>query len=370
MPFVKAGPNQYLLAGRNGRLVNRGSAIQAYLWPGTIWVLLPSAKQEATFEFTQETKDGIPLRFKGIVIYRVTDPVVAASLFDFTGGDGIAQISTLLAHVSLGELRHAVSHMTMSECIEQRKTTLTTVVTEALTTTINAGAREAWGIALEVAQIAQVFIVDAELRGQLEAEVRDEIRLRSEQSQIKTSQEAKLAQMASERQIADQRLESDREALRREQDLAMTRIANERTMAAEQLATERAALTLEQERIEAEKPVRLQRIAAEAEIAREDLARQELVNAVAALQVEATLQRPRAEQALRREILPLEQAPQLVESAAKVLHGTNLTLYGEGAEVLGRLDPLFEIVRRAVTSMPGGPSTEAASRTEEPLAAR
>ncbi|HXI45553.1 MAG TPA: SPFH domain-containing protein, partial [Candidatus Acidoferrales bacterium] len=103
MPFVKAGPDQYLLVGRKGVLEDRGSAVQAFLLPGTIYVLVPSTKQEAAFEFTQETRDGIPLRFKGIIVYRVTDPLTAARLFDF-GHDGVAQITTLLTHISLGEL--------------------------------------------------------------------------------------------------------------------------------------------------------------------------------------------------------------------------------------------------------------------------
>src|SRR5512146_3153631 len=126
MPIVKAGPNQYLLIGRRGKLENRGSAVETFLLPGTIYVLIPSTKQETTFEFTQETKDGIPLRFKGIILYRITDPIAAARLFDFAAG-GVNQIATLLTDVCLGELRHAVSHMTMVQCIEQRKTTLSGV---------------------------------------------------------------------------------------------------------------------------------------------------------------------------------------------------------------------------------------------------
>ena len=102
MPSVKAGPNQYLLVGRKGTLENRGSAVSVFLRPGTIFVLVPSTKQEAAFEFTQETRDGIPLRFKGIVIYRITDPGAAARLFDFSSGAGVGQISTLLTHICLG----------------------------------------------------------------------------------------------------------------------------------------------------------------------------------------------------------------------------------------------------------------------------
>src|SRR4029077_5068938 len=103
--------------------------------PGTIYVLVPNTKQEAPFEFTQETKDGIPLRFKGTFIYRIVDPVAAARLFDFSTGGGGGGITPSLTHVCLGELRHTVSHMTMAECIEQRKTTLSGVVAAALDAT-------------------------------------------------------------------------------------------------------------------------------------------------------------------------------------------------------------------------------------------
>src|SRR5512145_2662888 len=132
MPVLKAGPNEYLLTGRKGKLENRGTAVQAFLMPGTVSVFVPSTKQETAFEFTQETKDGIPLRFKGIIIYRIIDPVAAACLFDFSAGKGIAQINTLLTHICLGELRDAVSHMNMAECIEQRKTSLTHVIEATL----------------------------------------------------------------------------------------------------------------------------------------------------------------------------------------------------------------------------------------------
>ena len=49
---------------------------------------------------------------------------------------------------------------------------------------------------------------------------------------------------------------------------------------------------------------------------------------------------------MRREMLPLEQAPQIVESASKVLHGTNLSIYGEDGQLLGQLAPVFEILAR------------------------
>lgn len=330
MAFVKANPNQYLLVGRKGKLENRGVAVQSFLLPGTIFVLVPSIKQEAAFEFTQETQDGIPLRFKGIVIYRITDPIAAAQLFDFTGGAGIQQINTLLAHVCLGELRDAVSHMTMAECIEQRKTTLSGVVRSALDATIHSESQASdWGISVEVAQLAQVFIVDAELRQQLEAEIRNEIKLKSDQSDILTAEEAKLTAMVSDGRVAEQTLSTDRENLRRQEELFESQMA------------------AEESKVNREAPVRLLKIARESEVLREELALRDLKNQIRASEVEHDLFLPRAQQEMRLEILPLEQAPQIVAAASRVLHGTNLSIYGEHTEFLGQLAPIFEILARA-----------------------
>jgi len=347
MAFVKANPNQYLLVGRKGQLENRGVAVQTFLLPGTIFVLVPSIKQEATFEFTQETQDGIPLRFKGIVIYRITDPIAAAHLFDFSGGAGTEQINLLLTHVCLGELRDAVSHMTMAECIEQRKTTLSGIVQAALDATIHAeGQANDWGISVEVAQVAQVYIVDAELRQQLEAELRNEIKLKSDQSDILTAEEAELTAMASQGRVAEQKLSTDRETLRRQEELFASEMANARS------------------KINREAPVRLLKLARDGEVMREELALGDLKNQVRASEVEHDLFLPRAQQEMRRQMLPLEQAPQIVEAASKVLQGANLSLYGEHAELVGQLAPLFEILARAAQQSVSfaGPASGQASR--------
>jgi hypothetical protein len=358
VPFVRANPNQYLLTGGGGRLINRGSAVQVFLMPGSIWVLVPSTKQEASFEFTQETRDGIPLRFKGIVMYRITDPVAAAAQFDFTLPTAIDGINDLLTHLCLGELRHAVSHMTMAECIEQRKTTLSEVVTDALHSTIR-GDGTAWGVTVEVAQLAQVFIVDSQLRQQLEAEVRNQIKLRSDQSQIETREAVELAELASATRVEEQRLAADRERLRRDQELQLAEIERDRRLRIEATATEQRNLGLEVERfqtemeserarVEAEAPVRLLKIRQDSEALTQELVVLELRKAVRTMQVDEELTMRRAEQELREAILPIEQAPAIVEAASRLLQGTNLSIYGEGGQLVQQLAPVFETISRAV----------------------
>lgn len=379
MQIVKAGPNQYLLVGRSGKLENRGTAVQAILFPGTIHVLIPSTKQETMFEFTQETKDGIPLRFKGIIIHRITNPLAAAQLFDFSNADGISQINTLLTHICLGELRDAVSRMSMTECIEQRKTTLSEVVENALQKAIHpdGGQTNDWGIEIEVGQVAQVFIVDSQLRQQLEAEVRNEIKLKSDQSTLHTKEEVQLAQLASDSRVQEKKLSADKDNLRRKEEMEIAQMACQRRMQVEKVETERHVFQLEQEkfhmqldmeqdRLQLETPVRLLRIEKESAISCEELNLRELKNKVKEYEVAGDLTLDRVRQEMRREILPIEQIPQIVESASKVLHGTNLSIYGENNQLLSQLSPVFELLTRSIRqAMNAGAGASSETNREE-----
>jgi hypothetical protein len=333
MPFVKANPNEFLVVGRRGKVTNRGLAASSFLWPGSTFVLIPSTQQEATFEMTQESKDSIPLRFKGIVVYRVTDAEAAARRFDFSHGAGHEQIKALLSHVCLGELRAVVAHLSMDECIEQRKTTLTDAVATALRQVIHGRDGEpGWGIDLDVVQVAQVFIVDAELHRQLEAGVHNAIRVKSELSEVRTREEIKLAEALSDRRLQQEGLELEREKT---------------TIAREKLRLEK---DFEREKIEAEAPNRLLQIEKQVEVLRRELGLYEVQAQVKERKVHAELIEAKAKQDLRKEILPLEQTPAIAEALSRMLHGVNLSVYGQEAPLLGSLAPLVDLLVNAVRS--------------------
>src|SRR6266511_2291659 len=324
MPFITANPNEYLVVGRGGRIINRGVAASAFLWPGTPYVLLSSTQQEASFEMTQESRDGIPLRFKGFVVYRVVRPELTAQLFNFADGNGHAAIQALISHICLGELRAVVAQMSMAECVEQRKTTLTDTVAVALQ---------------HVVQVAQVFIVDQELRRQLEAEVRNQIKSQSDLSELRMREDLKRAQAASDRRLQQEGLETEKQRI----SIARAKL---------QLQNE-----LEREEIEAKTPVRLLQIATQQDIARAQLALAQITKALRTLEVEREMLLAQAQQALRKEIMPLEQVPLIAEAAAKVWQGTNLSIYGETTPVVATIGPLVEILTHALRA--GSPNSAA-----------
>ncbi len=329
MGFIQATANEFLVTSRAGRLTNRGAGGSALLLPGATWVKVSGAKQEACFAMTQESRDGIPLRFKGIVIYRVVDPVAAVRSFRFAGDDGHRQIKELVADVCLGELRDVVSHMTMKACIEERKTTLTDAVAGALGRVVSGdGAEAGWGIALELVQVAQVFIVDEALRLRLEAELRNDIAARAARSDIEMQEQVSLAKVSSERRLAAAELERERESA---------------AIATEKLELEQALATA---RIDAEAPTARRRLTTARELCELELELAERQARLGELEAARDLAFARAKQELEERILPLKQVPQVAESLGKVFHNADLALYGADNAVISTLAPLVDFVTR------------------------
>ena len=329
MPFRKASPSEYLVVGHDGKITNYGIAAYEYIWPGWSFVRVPSNQQESAFEMTQESQDGIPLRFKGIVIFRIVNPEVTARLFNFSNPTGLQELRGLISHICLGELRAVVSHMTMKQCIEERKTTLTDTLKNTLQAVLD-DPDKGWGIVMDVVQVAQVFIVDNELRRQLEAEIRNEIRSKSELAELQAQESVRLAQIASERRIQQEGVETE-----------IQRVTMEREKS-------RLQQELERDLVEMETPVQLLKIEKQVSVYEAEKQMRELENQVKTLEVENGMILERAQQSLRKEILPLEQLPQVAESVSRIFQGANLSLYGEGAALLSTLAPLVDFLAKSI----------------------
>jgi len=340
MPFVNANPNEYLVIGRGGKTINHGTAIGKFLWPGTTYVIIPSTQQETSFEMTQESLDGIPLRFKGIVVYSISEPEVAAKRFDFSNTRGHEEIKSMISHVSLGELRATVSHLTMKDCIEQRKTTLTDAVRNALDKVVRGDeAEKGWGIDIDVVQVAQVFIVDNELRRQLEAEVRNQIKSTSDLSDIHMQEGIQLARVVSERRLQQENLESEKQRVT---------IDNE---------TFRLQKELEKNKTESDTPIQLLKLEHRVKLLQQELEMRKLEHEVREIMAQTNTLEEKAKQDLRKEILPLEQMPKIADALSQVFNGANLSVYGESAEtIFSTYAPLVDLLINSIKGIVLSPS--------------
>lgn len=341
MLFIKAKPNQYIVSGRNGRIVNRGLAASAFRWPGHSFLTVPSSQQECCFEMTQESSDGIPLRFKGLVVFRIVRPEASAQLFDFSNHTGLEQIGQLLSHLCLGELRACVSGLTMKQCIEERKTTLTEVVQRVLSDTVNRSDDKDWGLSIDVVQVAQVFVTDSELRRQLEAETRDEVRSASELSAMRVERRLMKARLEAEQESLEHSLITSREKARIEKEEQEFALQLERTKAENRHR-------LREEALQRETPLKLQEFQSQMELIEQRRKLLESENEMKLTEADLETKIARQKQDLRKEILALEQAPQIAQAMAGMFSGSHLSFWGEEPSLFG---PLSQILARLQNSL-------------------
>ena len=336
MFYVKASPNQYLVAGRRGRVHNLGLAAGSFRWPGVSFLKIPGSQEECCFEMTQESADGIPLRFKGLVIYRIVRPQAAALMFDFDSGMGSDRIRRMLSHLCLGELRACVAGLTMKRCVEERKTTLTEALHKVLRRTVDKTEESDWGLQIEVVQVAQVFVTDPELRAQLEAEARDDIRSKSQLSALRADRQLQEARAESERLALEHALELSREKARfarEEQEFALQL----------QRKKDESSHLLREEALQRETPLRLQEIASRMELAEEERKLAEAQGETERLKSEYELEINRQRQELEKELLAVKQAPEIAQALAGMLAGAKLNFWGQEPTLL---EPVTSMLRQ------------------------
>ncbi|QSZ42171.1 hypothetical protein GJV85_08615 [Sulfurimonas aquatica] len=324
MEFVKAKPNEYLVVAKAGNIQSLGVAGSKFIWPGQSSIMIPSTQIEAEFAMTQESKDGIALRFKGIVVYHIDKPEVAAQRFDFSN-DGRAEINHLLANVSLGELRDKVSHMNMQDCINERKTTLKDAIVQELETIT-----DTCGIAINVVQVAQVFIVEEDVRQQLEAEVRNKLRANSELSNIKTLEAIEQEDAASKLRLKRDEFEHQKERMK--------------------IDGERQELALKNKRKEMEDtlPFKLFESEQKMTLMQKKLEVYEFKEKLNLVKAKANLVEEIERNKVRKDILPLEQIPEIAGAVSKMFNGANLSFYNDQSQLMSTISPIIDRVSEAL----------------------
>jgi hypothetical protein len=168
----------------------------------------------------------------------------------------------------------------------------------------------------------------------LEAEVRNQIKSTSELSDIKMQEEIKLAKATSERHLHQEALETEKQRL----DIA------HQTMELQK--------RFESEQIEIDAPVQLLRIQRKEEVLKQELKMRKLEQAVKTLESQTAILADKAKQDLRKEILPVEQVPEIARAVSQMLQGAHLSVYGESAgPLVGAIGPLVDLLANSLRAV-------------------
>jgi transcriptional regulatory protein RtcR len=166
----------------------------------------------------------------------------------------------------------------------------------------------------------------------LRARVRNDIKAASELAGIEAAEKVALATVAAGRRARAEELETQRQASAIESESA--RLRNK----------------LEQEKLEASEPVALLTIGSKQRLLREEIELRRVEQEVKRLEVAIDLTRRKARQDLRREILPLEQTPEIARALSGILGGAQISMIGgESSPLLAQLAPLLAYLRALLT---------------------
>jgi flotillin len=346
---ITALPCESLLIIRRRKLVNLGNGASCILFPGDSYALVPTTTVEHTWQMHQESWDGIKLRFRGIVIYRIVDVERAASLFAFTQSSGVDYISAAIGDICMGELRAIAAQMTMDQCIKERKTTISDRLQESVIPLIE-GTNEnnGWGMKIDVLQVAQVFCPDEQLLSQLQADARDKIRKTAQLSQIETNNDIEKTRIDSDIEMTARSLELDKAKLEkmREYEKKKSEIDNQvkltaleskrefeqrkRTIDSEvELSALESKKIVEEKRIITESELRAFELEKSLENAEKELRLKEIEARIKEIEVKSHSLEEKAMMEIKRELLPLEQLPKISENFTGMFKDSKLTFIGD-----------------------------------------
>ena len=85
LKYFKGEPNTYVIRYKDGKVRKYGEGLTFWYWPhNTSIAIVPVVSQDAPFIFHESTRDYQEISIQGVLSYRLTNPLEAAKLFDFT----------------------------------------------------------------------------------------------------------------------------------------------------------------------------------------------------------------------------------------------------------------------------------------------
>jgi regulator of protease activity HflC (stomatin/prohibitin superfamily) len=333
--YVAVDPDEFVVHYRRGEVIHSGRGLSFFCFPYDTYLKVRSTIRDINFCADQITIEKQGVRVQGFLAYKVSDFDVAYQCLDLKSRsmkvlqqcsdnievtdyegknqecmihldpqDPLAKTDMVLRRLAESVVRHEVSNKTVDEMISERE-----AVIQSMKTQLQETVRD-WGLEIDTIEFTEVWIRSKELFESLQAEYRNEMRLKAANSNAITERSIAEQRMASEREVAT--LEAQNERLRRVTESEQRRAARETEIANQaevtKLETEEDA-RVQRQRMQVDRE--LQEMNKQKEIEAVELERQKAeVEAKAAYERQQALaeQRQVEVEARRKEIQTLAQA--------------------------------------------------------------
>lgn len=222
----KGEPSVYAIRYRNGQLMEHGPGLDFWYLPfNTTVAAVPAMSQDAPFIFNESTANFQEVAIQGQLTYRLTSPLDAAQLLDFTvdprsgryRSKDPEKLTQRVVNAVQAHTRKGVNALTLDQALTQVKA----LTQEVLAQLADEPSLKALGVMVESLYFVAVTPTP-EMQKALEAEYRE----RLQKDADRAIYERRTAAVQEERKIRQSELETDIELELRRKDLVAMQAEN------------------------------------------------------------------------------------------------------------------------------------------------
>jgi len=236
--FVSINPDEFVIHyGRGGLIKHSGRGVSFFCWPGETYIAVPSTIRDVNYCADQITVEKQGVRVQGFLAYRIDDFELAYQTLDLRSrtarvlmsaeksieatdystktsetvykldpNDPLAKTDLILRRLAESVVRHEVSNKTVDQMIGERESVIDSMKEQIAPTVAK------WGLTVETIEFTEVWIRSKTLFQDMQAEYRNEIRKKAEQSTSETEREVTETKLENEREIARMDAEAKRDS--------------------------------------------------------------------------------------------------------------------------------------------------------------
>lgn len=351
--IITAKPSEYLVHVRRGRVLERssGQGASCFKWPWDAVAVVPTSIQRLAFSADQVTTEKVGVEVKGLAVYRITDPLLAYRLLNFSFPERAQEkLEETLTGMFIGATRRLVANLSVEDCLTKRKSALAEELLREVAPVVGGRGRpddptqQGWGVVIDTIEVQEVRILSERVFRDLQAPYRSAI-----------EEKAKLAEERARRTLAEQAIEAERVLDHRRHEAAQAELEAdaahemkraeleakkaEAWIAASATEAKRREVEAAAERERAQAAAELRRIAAEAE--REA---GELTLELERKQAELVRVRLEAEARLKA----MERLPDLAAAMGQRIESVRIQQLGDGHDPTLGLAQTVSAIRQVV----------------------
>lgn len=215
--FISAKPSEFLIVYRGGKLRRSvsGQGARCFKWPWDTVAIVPTTLKEVIFQANQITADNVDVRLRGVVMYRINDPLSIYKLINFSYRQrGEAKLARMIADMCRSTAKWLVANMGVEDCVRRRKEEIALALKSEVSAVVSSDCPEGWGVDIITIDIQDIYIQDAELFSSLQAKFKAEKRREAELATLQTKLEVERRSLETERALQQEQHQSDLEGAR------------------------------------------------------------------------------------------------------------------------------------------------------------